>query len=222
MDSRRSTSSRRRARLSSRPAATARARCARWWRAPGAAPSTSRKNTARSGTRAALRARNPDTRAALAFRHRPHVGERSAVAAQIFVDRHRSLPSTEGAAERPRLRRLTCPATSASRRHPHVLDRSGRARHDVEVEDLGRQPQRRARVRDVDHARDVALARRGAEDRVGLRARVAELGQILDRVEAGLPIGDVDVEIVLLALLVDRDAFEDQVVVVGRRDRATA
>ena len=58
--------------------------------------------------------------------------------------------------------------------------------------------------------------RRGAEDRVGLGAGVAELLQVLDRVEAGLAIGDVDVEVVLLALLVDRDAFEDQVIVVVR------
>src|SRR5207244_3469995 len=69
------------------------------------------------------------------------------------------------------------------------------------------------------HAGDMSLARRGTEDRIGLRAGIAELLQILDRVEARLAIGNVDVEIVLLALLVDRDAFEDQIVLVVRRDR---
>jgi hypothetical protein len=56
----------------------------------------------------------------------------------------------------------------------------------------------------IDHAADVTLHRRRAEDRVGLRARVAELGQILDRVQACLPVRDVHVEVVLLARLVDQ------------------
>src|SRR5205823_12830074 len=71
----------------------------------------------------------------------------------------------------------------------------------------------------VDHARYVSLARRGAEDRIGLCARVAELLQIFDRVQAGLAVGDVDVEVMLLAGLVDRDALEDQIVLVVRRNR---
>src|SRR4029079_16753953 len=64
----------------------------------------------------------------------------------------------------------------------------------------------------------MALARRGAEDRIGLRAGIAELLQIFDRVQTGLPVGDMDVEVMLLAGLVDRDAFEDQIVLVVRRD----
>src|SRR5690606_2082838 len=44
--------------------------------------------------------------------------------------------------------------------------------------------------------------------------------QVFDGVEAGLAVGDVHVQVVLLALLVDRDAFEDHVVVVARFDRA--
>src|SRR5215218_6592326 len=66
----------------------------------------------------------------------------------------------------------------------------------------------------------MSLARRRAQDRVSLRPRVTELGEVFDRVETGLPIGNVNVEVMLLASLVDRDALEDQVVVVGRRDRA--
>src|SRR5690242_12193005 len=65
----------------------------------------------------------------------------------------------------------------------------------------------------------MTLARRGAEDRIGLRAGVTELLQILDRIQAGLAIGDVNVEIMLLTLLVNRDALEDQIVLVVRRDR---
>ena len=38
-----------------------------------------------------------------------------------------------------------------------VFGRPGRRRHDVEVEDLGRQPQRGAGVGDVDDAGDMAL-----------------------------------------------------------------
>ena len=67
---------------------------------------------------------------------------------------------------------------------------------------------------------DVALHRRCAEDGVGLGAAVAELLQVLDRVQAGLAVGHGHVQAVLLALLVDRDALEDQVVPVVRRDRA--
>ena len=65
----------------------------------------------------------------------------------------------------------------------------------------------------------MALARRGSQDRIGLRTGIAELLEVLDRVQAGLPIGDMHVEVMLLALLVDRDAFEDQIVFVVRRDR---
>jgi hypothetical protein len=63
------------------------------------------------------------------------------------------------------------------------------------------------------------LHRRDPENGIGLRAGVAELLEILDRIQAGLTIGDMNVEIVLLAPLVDRDTFEDQVVLVVRRDR---
>ena len=60
--------------------------------------------------------------------------------------------------------------------------------------------ERRASVGDVDDAADAALDRRGAQDRVGLRAREAELLHVRDGVQAGLAVGDVHVEVVLLAL----------------------
>ena len=61
---------------------------------------------------------------------------------------------------------------------------------------------------------------RSPQDGVGLCAAVAKLLEVFDGVQAGLAVGDVDVEIQLLALLVHRDAFEDQVVVVDRLDWA--
>jgi hypothetical protein len=82
------------------------------------------------------------------------------------------------------------------------------ARHEIAVEDVGRQPERGTGVGYVDHAGDVPLDRRRAEDRVGLSPGIAELLKMLDRVEAGLPVGDMHVEIVLLALFVDGDALQ--------------
>src|ERR1700722_3359736 len=100
-----------------------------------------------------------------------------------------------------------------------VFDRTGRRRHDVEVEDFRREVQRCAGIRNIDDAADMALHRGNTENGVGLRTGIAELLQILDRIQAGLTIGDVNVEIMLLALFVDRDAFEDQIILVVRRDR---
>src|SRR2546429_3132442 len=45
---------------------------------------------------------------------------------------------------------------------------------------------------------------------VGLGAAVAEFLQVLDGVQAGLAVGHGHVQVVLLALFVHRDAFEDQ------------
>src|SRR5580700_7801843 len=86
-----------------------------------------------------------------------------------------------------------------------------RTRLDVEPEDLGRYRQRRARVRNVDDAADAPFDRRRSEDRVGLRPGESEFLQVLDRIEAGLPISNVNVEIVLLARFVYRDSLEYQV-----------
>src|SRR6202795_1012540 len=97
-----------------------------------------------------------------------------------------------------------------------MFDRTRRRRHDVEVEDFRRQPQRRAGVGHVDHAGDVALTRRRSQNRVSLRAGIAELLEVLDRVQASLPIGDMYIEAMLLTLLVDLDAPEDRLVLVFR------
>ena len=63
----------------------------------------------------------------------------------------------------------------------------------------------------------MALNRRRTQQRVSLGAAVAKLLQILDGVQAGLAVGHVGVQVVLLAALVDRDAFEDQVLLIARR-----
>ena len=84
----------------------------------------------------------------------------------------------------------------------------GRGR-DVEVEDRRGQVERAAGVRDVDHPADPALDRRGAEQQVRLRAGVAELLQVVDGVEAGVPVGQRRVEVVVrVGVVVDGDADE--------------
>ncbi len=100
-----------------------------------------------------------------------------------------------------------------------MLDRPRRRRHDVEVEDFRRQPQRGASIRHVDNARYMALDRRRSENGIGLRARITELLQILDGIQTRLTIGNRYIQIVLLALLVDRDALKNQEVLVVRRHR---
>src|ERR1700744_2534052 len=81
---------------------------------------------------------------------------------------------------------ITISEASLVRRERHldvaldVFDRACRRRHDVEIEDFGRQIQRGAGVGNVDDAGDVSLARRSAQDRVGLRTGVAEFFQIFD------------------------------------------
>ncbi|EAY64674.1 conserved hypothetical protein [Burkholderia cenocepacia PC184] len=64
------------------------------------------------------------------------------------------------------------------------------------------------------------LHRRAAQQRIRLRARITEFLQILDGVQTRLAIRGGDVEIMLAALLVDGNALENEVVVIGRRDRA--
>src|SRR5688572_3000672 len=101
-----------------------------------------------------------------------------------------------------------------------ILLGSSRARRDVELEDLRRQEDRGAGVWNIHDAADVTFDGRGAEDRVGLLAGVTELLHVLDGVEAGAAIGDVSVEIILLAVFINRDTLEDEMLQVTRLDRA--
>ena len=75
--------------------------------------------------------------------------------------------------------------------------------HHVPLEDIGGQPQRGTGIGDIDHARDMPLHWRGAEDGVGLRARIAKFLQVFDGVETCLAIGDMDVEIMLMPAFID-------------------
>ena len=116
------------------------------------------------------------------------------------------------------------PRSAGDRRHPAVgRHRAGRRRADVEVEDRRRQVERAAGVRDVDDAADAALDRRRAEQQVGLLAGVAELLEVLDRVQARAPVGDRGVEVVVgRRSLVDRDPDEREELAVARLDAARA
>src|SRR3981081_524332 len=100
-----------------------------------------------------------------------------------------------------------------------MLDRPGRRRHDVEIENLRRQIQRGTGIRNINDAADMSLHGSNTQDRIGLCPGIAELLEILDRIQACLTIGDMNIEVMLLAALVDRDALEDQIVLVVRRDR---
>lgn len=96
---------------------------------------------------------------------------------------------------------------AAAHVHLHGLDLGP----DVKVENVHRQPQSRARVGDVHDAGNVALDRRGAEQQVDLVIVVAVAAEVLDGPEAGLAVGDRRVEVVLLAVLVDREALEGEI-----------
>src|ERR1700748_1448058 len=65
----------------------------------------------------------------------------------------------------------------------------------------------------------MSLHRSRAQDRIRLCAGITELLEVLDRVQARLTIGNMHIEIMLLATFIDGDTFEDQVILVVRRDR---
>src|SRR5215467_7713076 len=82
----------------------------------------------------------------------------------------------------------------AGLRHVHGglhLVRPACGRADVEVEDRGGDVDGRARVGDVDYARQTSLDRRGTQDHVRLYGAIAELGEVVDGVQAGPLIGQV-------------------------------
>src|SRR5215208_421096 len=83
-------------------------------------------------------------------------------------------------------------------------------RDDGALEDLGREVERDARVRYVDDTADPALYRGRPDYDVGLLVRVATSLEVLDGVQAGLSVGDGEVQVVLGIVLADPDALEDQ------------
>src|SRR5690606_10329001 len=92
----------------------------------------------------------------------------------------------------PTTGRGPCAYPARSGRHGHLAAvdelRALPAGPDVGVEDLRRQEERAAGVRDVEDAADPALDRRGAEDEVGLLPGVPPLLEVLDGVEAGVAV----------------------------------
>lgn len=89
---------------------------------------------------------------------------------------------------------------------------------DIEFEDFRWNPECGTSVRDIYDTADMTLNWCRAENRVGLRLGIAELGEVFDGIKAGLAIGDMDIEIVLLAPFIYGNAFKNKVVVVGRGD----
>src|SRR4051794_30983992 len=88
--------------------------------------------------------------------------------------------------------------------------RAGRRRRDVDVEDRGRDVDRGAGVRDVHDPGQPALDRCRAQDHVGLLGGVAELRQVVDRVQAGPLVGQVRVQVALLVVQGHRRPGEGQ------------
>src|SRR3954470_8936003 len=86
------------------------------------------------------------------------------------------------------------PGSEAGPGHAHARVDPGGAggrRGDVDVENRGGEVHRRAGVGDVDHPGQPALDRRGPQDHVRLLGRVAELREVVDRVQACPLVGQV-------------------------------
>ena len=81
-------------------------------------------------------------------------------------------------------------------------------RANIKVEDVDRQAHGRAAVRNVHNARYVTLHRRAGEQEVDLVVIVPVASKVLDDAQAGLSVCNRGVEIVLLAVLVDAEAFK--------------
>ena len=65
----------------------------------------------------------------------------------------------------------------------------------------------------------MALNRRRTEDGKPLLSRISEISPVVDCDQTGLAISLGHVDIVLIVILIDRNAFEDQVVVIVRCNR---
>src|ERR1700722_862498 len=79
---------------------------------------------------------------------------------------------------------------------------------DVEVEDRSGDVDRGARIRNVHHTGEPSFDWRGTQNHVGLDVRVAEFHKVVDRMMAGARVGQLRVQVVLLAGQIYRDARE--------------
>lgn len=99
--------------------------------------------------------------------------------------------------------------TLASKRtSPKIPFNNLRLRPNIKIKDINWQPKRRTSIRDVYNTRNMALHWRTTQQQVNLIIRVPVTPQVLDNTQAGLAVGDSCVEVVLLAMLVDREALE--------------
>src|SRR3712207_3944802 len=83
-------------------------------------------------------------------------------------------------------------------------------RDDGTLEDPGRDVYRNTRVRYVDDTADPALYRGRPDYDVRLLVCIAASLQVIDGVEAGLPVGNGEIQIVLRVVFADPDALEDE------------
>src|SRR5579883_565666 len=86
----------------------------------------------------------------------------------------------------------------------------------VALEDLRRQVDRTARVRDIDNTAYPALHRSSSENHVSLFRSIATRLEVLDGIHTGIFVGNVSIHVMLLALLINGDAFEYQEVGIAR------
>jgi hypothetical protein len=94
---------------------------------------------------------------------------------------------------------------------PHIYPHRWNLGADIEIENIHRQTERCAGIRDVNDTRNVALDRCAAEQQIDLVIAVAVAAEVLNRPETGLSVCDCRIEEVLLSLLVDREPLESKV-----------
>lgn len=85
---------------------------------------------------------------------------------------------------------------------------------DIERKNIGRQRECCVGVGYIEDSANMPLYGSGAENGIGLGAGVAKFLEILDHIQTRLPVGDVDIKVVLLALFIDGNTFKNQVVVI--------
>src|SRR5262245_61084084 len=81
----------------------------------------------------------------------------------------------------------------------------------VERKDLGRDMECATGIWNIDNTTDFAFTRRGTDEHIGLLSAVPKLLQVLDGIQAGTPVSNVGVQVILLALLIDGNALKDKI-----------
>lgn len=94
---------------------------------------------------------------------------------------------------------------------PHVLPNDVGLRPDIEIENIHRHADGRARIGNIHYPGQMPLHRRTAEQQVDLVVTVSVATQILDDPQTGLSVGNGGVEVMLLSALIDREAFKGEV-----------